>query len=254
MEEQLVSIVTPMYNGAKYVALTIESVLAQTYPHWEMLIVNDGSKDNGPEIVQEYVAKDSRIRLIHQPNGGSASARNNGIRQAQGRYLCLLDSDDVWEPYFLESQLALLKQKQCLLVYGSHKRINEAGEECLKPFHAPQKETYQKLLLANSISCLTAMYDSSAHGKFYLNESLRSVRDDYAFWLSILKKVGVAYGNPIILGSYRVMANSTTGNKKKLIKPHFLFLYRVEKLGLIRSIFYTCTWALSGIIKYIILK
>lgn len=254
MQEQLVSIITPMYNGAKYVALTIESVLAQTYPHWEMLIVNDGSKDNGPEIVAEYAARDSRIRLINQANGGSASARNNGIREAQGRYLCLLDSDDLWEPYFLESQIALLEKKQCLLVYGSHKRINEGGQECLKPFHAPGKETYRKLLLANSISCLTAMYDSSVYGKFYLNESLRSVRDDYAFWLSILKKVKVAYGNPAILGSYRVMANSTTGNKKKLIRPHFLFLYRVEKLGLARSIFYTCTWGLSGIIKYIILK
>lgn len=254
MEEQLVSIVTPMYNGEKYVALTIESVLAQTYPHWEMLIVNDGSKDRGAEIVAAYAAKDPRIQLIHQENGGSASARNNGIRQAKGRYLCLLDSDDLWEPHFLSSQLQLLAQKQCLLVYGSHKRINEAGEECLKPFLAPSKETYRKLLYANSISCLTAMYDRSVYGTFFLNESLRSVRDDYAFWLSILKKVGVAYGNPKILGSYRVMANSTTGNKKKLIKPHFLFLYRVEKLGLLPSILYTCTWALSGIIKYIILK
>ena len=254
MEEKLVSIVTPMYNGEKYVAQTIESVLAQSYPHWEMLVINDGSKDKGPEIVEAYAAKDSRIRLISQANGGSAAARNNGIRQAQGRYLCLLDSDDIWEPYFLETQLNLLKEKNCLLVYGSHKRINEAGEECLKPFHAPQKETYRKLLYTNSISCLTAMYDSSVYGKFYLNESLRSVRDDYAFWLSILKKVGVAYGNSRLLGSYRVMANSTTGNKKKLIRPHFRFLYKVEKLGLIPSLFYTFTWALSGIVKYVILK
>ncbi|HAP03774.1 MAG TPA: teichuronic acid biosynthesis glycosyl transferase, partial [Lachnospiraceae bacterium] len=91
-----VSIITPCYNGAKYIGETIESVLAQDYKDWEMLIVNDGSSDNSAEVISSYAEKDPRIRLINQPNGGSANARNNGIRQATGRYIALLDADDLW--------------------------------------------------------------------------------------------------------------------------------------------------------------
>ena len=122
MENKLVSIITPIYNGAKYVSETIESVLKQTYPHWEMIIVDDGSKDNSAEIIREYVTKDDRIQLIQQPNGGSASARNNGIRRANGRYIALLDADDLWEPTFLESQLALMKEKDAIVVHASYRK------------------------------------------------------------------------------------------------------------------------------------
>ena len=125
MQAGLVSIITPLYNGEKYVAQTIESVLAQTYPHWEMIVVNDGSRDRSEQIVREYTERDPRIKLFSQPNGGSASARNNGIRRAEGQYIALLDADDLWEPFFLESQLALMRDKGALLVYGSHKRIDE---------------------------------------------------------------------------------------------------------------------------------
>ena len=124
MQEDLVSIITPLYNGERFVAQTIESVLAQTYPHWEMIIINDGSKDNSEAIVQKYTEQDARIQLVSQPNAGSAAARNNGIRRASGRYIALLDADDLWEPFFLESQLNLMQKTSALLVYGSHKRID----------------------------------------------------------------------------------------------------------------------------------
>ena len=95
MENDLVSIVTPMYNGERFVAQTIDSVLAQSYSRWEMLIVDDGSKDNSPALIGKYAQQDARIKLIRQPNGGSASARNNALRHAQGRYICFLDADDL---------------------------------------------------------------------------------------------------------------------------------------------------------------
>ena len=85
MEQNLVSIITPMYNAQKYVGLTIESVIAQTYKNWEMIIVNDGSKDNCAEIVKEYTQKDKRIKLINQPKAGSAAARNNALSNAVGQ-------------------------------------------------------------------------------------------------------------------------------------------------------------------------
>lgn len=117
----VISIVTPMYNGGRFVAQTIESVLAQTYPHWEMLIVDDGSKDDSPEIVGAYSARDPRIKLIRQPNSGSAAARNNALRRARGRYICFLDADDLWDPEFLARQIAFIQEKAAGLVYASYR-------------------------------------------------------------------------------------------------------------------------------------
>jgi len=250
MEKGLVSIITPMYNGELFVGQTIDSVLNQTYNNWEMIVIDDGSKDRGPEIVNEYVTKDSRVKLISQKNGGSASARNNGIRHAAGQYISLLDADDTWDPDFLESQLNFMKSKNALLVYSSHRRINENSEEILAPFIVPDQVVYKDMLKTSSISCLTGLYNIEKFGKIYLREELKSYRDDYVYWLEIIKKVGVAYGNQKVIANYRVMKSSTTGKKKKLIIPHFMVFYKVEKVGLFNSIYYTLSWAVNGFFKY----
>lgn len=250
MENELVSIITPMYNGAKYVSETIESVLAQTYTDWEMLIVNDGSKDNGPEIVEKYAKKDSRIRLINQENGGSANARNHGIREARGRYIALLDSDDVWESDFLEEQLKFMKENNAELVYSSHKRIDENGKECLRPYIVKGSIGYKDLLRTCSISCLTGLYDTKTWGKIYLREELNSLRDDYVYWLTIIKKTGIAYGNEKVLASYRILGNSASRKKKKVIKPQYKVYREIEKLDIFHSLFYLICWAYYGYMKY----
>jgi teichuronic acid biosynthesis glycosyltransferase TuaG len=250
MQENLVSIITPMYNGERFIAETIQSVISQTYPYWEMLIVDDGSKDQGAEIVKEYTLKDSRIKLFHQPNAGSAAARNNGIRHAEGRYIALLDADDLWDPMFLESQLNLMKKTGGLLVYASHRRIDENSKECLNPFFVKGQVEYKDLLKTCSISCLTGLYDTSVYGKFYLREDLKSLRDDYMYWLEIIKKVKVAYANQEVIASYRVLSNSTSRNKKKVVKPQFRIYYEMEKLGLVRSVYYLFMWAFYGYVKY----
>lgn len=250
MQNTKVSIITPLYNGERFVAQTIESVLAQTYPDWEMLIVNDGSTDNGPKIVEAYAAKDPRIQLFSQENAGSAAARNNAIRRATGRYIALLDADDLWEPWFLAQQLKLMEEKKCLLVYGAHKRINENNEEVLQPFIPPEKVTYKDLLGTCSITCLTGLYDTIPYGKVYLHEEFRSLRDDYIYWLEILRKCGVAYGNQGVVGSYRIMNSSLTAKKYKMIRPQYRVYREVEKLGVIKSLYYLASWALNGIIKY----
>lgn len=250
MQKGLVSIITPVYNAQRFIPETIESVLAQTYTSWEMIIIDDGSKDDSVAVISEYVKKDNRISVFSQPNGGSAAARNNGIRRANGQYIALLDADDLWDADFLEKQLALMKAKNATLVYGSHRRIDEHSKECMRPFVVPEKVDYNSLLKTCSISCLTAVYDTSRFGKMYLREDLKSLRDDYAFWLTIIKQCKEAYGNKEVLASYRVLSNSTTGKKKKVIKPQFLVYYKIEKLGLIRSCYYLIHWALNGFAKY----
>lgn len=250
MQENLVSIITPLYNGERFVAQTIESVLAQTYPYWEMLIINDGSTDNSGQIALQYAEHDNRIQVITQHNAGSAAARNNGIRRANGRYIALLDADDLWEPNFLEAQISLLHNKQCVLVYGAHKRINENGEEILRPFVPPSSLTYNDLLKTCSITCLTALYDTKPYGKLFLHEEFKSLRDDYIYWLEILKTAGIAYGNTQIVGSYRILGNSVSRNKKKVIKPQFRVYKEVEHLNTLTSLYYLACWAVKGFLKY----
>lgn len=250
MQEQMISIITPMYNGEKYVAQTIETVLAQSYTSWEMLIVDDGSQDRSYEIVLEYSRRDTRIRLFQQPNGGSASARNYALREAKGRYICFLDADDLWDPDFLAQQFAFLQSHDAALVFGSFRRIDVQGQEILRPYIVPKRVGYTDLLKTCSISCLTALWDRDKVGEVYFREELHSMRDDFVFWLSVLKRIDYAYGNPEVLASYRVFAASTTGNKRKVIKPQFNVYYKVEKLGLLRSVYYLTHWALNGYLKY----
>lgn len=246
----LVSIIMPLYNGEKFVEITLESVLKQTYKNWELLITNDGSKDNSPKIVEEYVKKDERIKLFNQINKGSAAARNNSLREAKGKYIVFLDSDDIWENNFLEEQIKFLEEKNASLVFSSYKRINEDGKEILEPFIVPEKVSYKNLLKTCSLTCLTSIYDREKTGIIYFNEELKSLRDDYVMWLTMLKKVDFAYGNKEVLASYRIFSNSTTGKKFKVLKPQFLVYYKIEKLGLIKSLYYFINWIFISLKKY----
>lgn len=250
MIKELVSIITPCYNGSKYVSETIESVLKQTYKNWEMLIVDDGSKDNSAEIISSYAKNDNRIRLIQQPNGGSANARNHAIREAQGQYITLLDADDLWEPNFLEEQIQFLKEKNAELIYSSFIMIDENSKVILKPYRIKEKVTYKQMLVTDYIPTVSGFYDCSRIGKVYLHEELKSLLDDYAFWIDIIKETKIAYGNPKILARYRVLANSATGNKKKMIKKHILFYRNYLKLSWFRCFYNTFVWGVRGLRKY----
>lgn len=252
MSNELVSIITPCYNGAKYISETIDSVLCQTYTDWEMIIVNDGSKDNSAEVISTYVEKDSRIKLINQKNGGSANARNHGIRVANGRYIALLDADDIWENNFLEEQLRFMKEKNALCVYSSYKRIDENSKEILKPVICKKQVTYNQMLITNFIGCLTGLYDTSVYGKVFLREELKSIRDDYAYWLDIVKSTGKAFGNTNVLARYRVMKNSVTGNKKKLIKSQYNFYRKYLNLSVVRSLYNTAYWGIRGFFNFVV--
>lgn len=250
MTEGLVSIITPCYNGAKYISETIDSVIAQTYTEWEMIIVDDGSKDNSAQIISGYVAKDSRIRLISQENAGSAAARNNGIRNASGQYTALLDADDLWLPEFLEKQIAFMREKNAVCVCCSYMRIDEKSAEIMRPTIAKDIITVKDMRVMNYIGCLTGLYDTTRHGKIFLREELKSIRDDYAYWYDIVALEDKAYGNPEILAKYRVLSGSTTGNKKKLIKKQYRFYRDYLKENPITAFFNVIRWGISGLIKF----
>ena len=197
MNEPSVSIITPCYNGERYVKETIESVLAQTYTDWEMLVIDDGSQDQSAAIIQSYADKDPRIQLISQENAGSSAARNNGIRRARGRYIALLDADDLWDPEFLSKQIAYLTEKQCVCVYCSYRRINENSQEIGHPTKARPFITTKDMKVMNQIGCLSGLYDREKYGKIYLKEELKSLRDDYAYWYDIVSLEDEQYARTV---------------------------------------------------------
>lgn len=250
MIKGLVSIITPCYNGAKYISETIDSVLAQTYAQWEMIIVDDGSKDNSDEIIRNYMEKDERIKFFQQENAGSAAARNNGIRNANGQYIALLDADDLWEPEFLQEQIAFMTEKDAVCVYCSYKCIDENSNEILNPVICRPEVRTKDMMVTNYIGCLTGIYNIERYGKIYLREELKSIRDDYAYWLDIVKLEDRAYGNQKALARYRVLATSTTGNKKKLIKKQYRFYRDYLKLGVFKSLTNLIRWGIMGLKKF----
>lgn len=254
MQNDLVSIITPCYNGSKYIGETIESVLLQTYKNFEMIIIDDGSKDNSVKVIQEYANKDDRIKLIKQSNGGSASARNNGIRNANGRYITLLDADDLWDDNFLEEQIKFLNENDATLVFCNYRHIDDNSKEIMKPTNLPQKVTLKQMQIRCYIGCLTGLYDSLKFGKIYLREELKSLRDDYAYWLDIMNNCKIAYGNQKILASYRVMSGSITGKKYKLIRVQYNFYRDYLKFGIAKSLYNTFAWGIAGFIKFYIKK
>ena len=250
MNNNLVSIITPLYNGERFVGQTIESVLAQTYTDWEMIIINDGSTDNSLSVAESYAAKDPRIHVFSQPNGGCAAARNHGLREATGRYYAFLDSDDYWDPTFLEEQLAFMAEKNAAIVTCCVRRVDENGIEILRPQIVPERMDYYDILKSCNLPCLATMIDASKLHDIRFHEELHNLRDDYALWLSLMRQTDYAYGNQKILANYRLSANQVTGNKRKVIIPQFMVNYKVEKLGFCRSLYYLGHWAWNGYKKY----
>lgn len=253
MKSELVSIITPMYNGAAFVGETIESVLKQTYINWEMIIVDDCSPDDGAgiRVVKQY--KDPRIKLVESKvNKGSSGARNTALRIAQGRYIAFLDSDDLWHPDFLKKQLTFMSEKKADLVFSSYRRIEEnTKEEILRPYVVPDKVTYKSLLKTCPIFPSTAIYDREKIGIIFFNEEMGSLRDDYVYWLQMLKSGNViAAGNKEVLVDYRLRKSSVTGNKKKVIKPQWNVLRKIEQCSILASMYYFTCWAIISIFKY----
>ncbi len=236
--KEKVSIITPLYNSGKYVSETIESVLAQTYSNWEMLIVDDCSTDNGVKIVKKYCEKDSRIRYIKlEKNSGAAVARNKAIKMATGEYIAFLDSDDLWKKEKLEKQTKFMKEKNCAFSFTEYETMNEDSEKLNVLIKVPKSPIdYRRYLLTTPIGCLTTMYDIRKLGKVYM--PLIRKRQDAGLWLKILKTGVKGYPLKKNLAEYRLVKNSISSNKSDLIKHQWKLYRKVEKLSIVESLFY----------------
>jgi len=245
---ELVSIITPMFNSEKYISETIGSVIAQTYTDWEMIIVDDCSLDFSAKIVEEYSNKDSRIKLVKlNKNSGPAIARNKAIKNAKGRFIAFLDSDDLWKPSKLQKQIEFMQLNKCLLSYSYYEILKDQNKNNKKLIMPPLKINYKKLLKTNHIGCLTAVYDADKLGKIYF--PLIEKRQDYGLWLLILKKIKFAKCIPISLAIYREAKNSISSNKIGLIKYNFQLFRNIEKISFIKSVYYVVCNILYKVFK-----
>ncbi len=214
----LVSIVTPVYNSTEYLAVTIQSVINQTYTHWEHILVNDCSTDNSVQIIEKIAANEPRVKLLHLPNNmGSGPARNLAIKEAKGKYIAFLDSDDYWVPEKLAMQVKFMEENNIAFSHSSYGYWDEEGNEIRKPFLVSSYPiSYTHLLKRTEISCLTAIYNQQTIGKMYMPDLRR--KQDYALWLSILKKGYKSYPQQEVLAYYRQRKGSATNKKYKLIQ------------------------------------
>jgi len=213
----LVSIIIPTYNSEKTIRETIESILNQTYPHFEIIITDDASIDNTISTIQTI--KDKRIRLYElAKNSGAGVARNKSIQMAKGRFIAFCDSDDLWKSNKLEIQIKFMSEKKIAFSYSSYDIINENGKY-LQTKNVSSKISFKSTLLKNEIGCLTAIYDQEMIGKRYMDEIRK--RQDYLLWLKILKDIDNAEGIQTPLALYRLRQNSISSNKLGLLKYNY---------------------------------
>ena len=234
--EPLISIITPNYNCASFIAETIESVLAQTYKNWEMLIQDDCSSDGSLEIALSYAEKDPRIKVeSNTKNAGAAISRNNAIRRSQGEYLSFLDSDDLWVPTKLEKQIKFMQTNNCDFCYAGYEHINKNGDSMLIQAKAIKHLTYRRLLLHCWTGCLTVIYKQDLSNKIY-GPVLKNC-NDHGLFLKVMPHIKNAMGISECLGMYRIREGGKKKKKTGKLKSFFQLFHDIEGLNYITATF-----------------
>ena len=242
----IVSIITPYYNSKQYFDATFKSVLSQTYQDWEWIVVDDCSTDGSYDYLVDLSKKDKRIKIIFsETNVGTAGSRNIALKIATGRYITFLDSDDILDPNYLESQLDFIKNNGPLISAGYRRQ----AEHTCTDFYVPEETDYKKALRGNPLSCLTTMYDRSVIGDLYFDETYNR-HEDYIFWLTILKRGIVAKGNHKVLATYVIHSNSKNSNKSKLVKSMYRVYHESQGFNWLKSWIYVFRYALYSKKKY----
>ena len=271
---ELVSIVVPVYQAASYLADAIRMVREQTFTKWELILVDDCSRDGSADVarqaleefshpvntpvkegistVEKYLSGEGQgiCLIVKTRNEGAAQARNTGIRKASGRYLAFLDADDVWRKDKLEREMAFLAQKQAGFVFTAYEFGDEAAQPTGKVVHVPDRLTYKKALSRTVIFTTTVLFDREK-----IPQELLQMPDvpseDTAMWWQILRAGYTAYGLDEVLAVYRRPEKSLSSNKWKAIQRIWNLYRRQEKLSVAASAYYFIFWAFRATVRRI---
>lgn len=248
----LISIIMAAYNAEKTIEQAVDSALNQTYPNFELLVVNDCSNDKTAELVYKIAEKDNRVRLIsNAKKSGVSYTRKHGLQEAKGSWIAILDSDDVWAPEKLEKQIVLQKKMNADLLFTGSAFMDSDGQPIDWYFHAPAEVTYRRLLKQNVISNSSALVRKELYAKHYAIGD--GMHEDFAIWLSILKDGKKAYGVDEPLLIYRIAKSSKSGNKLKAAKMNWN-TYQYVGLNLIEAAYYEGWYMIKSLLKYRNLK
>lgn len=246
-----ISIVVPVYNAENYIEQTIAMVQKQTFSDWELILVEDCSKDNSRGVLKELTDKlaDPRIRVIFkEKNEGAARARNTGLAEATGQYLAFLDADDIWKETKLEKELAFLQKKKAAFVFSAYEFGDEQGVGTGKIVKVPDTLSYKQALSRTVIFTSTTLFDIEKIGRKLLTMP-EVPSEDSATWWQILRAGHTAYGYQEVTTIYRRPPKSLSSNKGKAIQ-RIWYLYReVEKLPLLTSAWCFAGWAVRATLR-----
>lgn len=243
----LVSVIMPSYNTGKYIGKSIESVINQTYSNWELIIVDDCSDDDTEEVVSVF--KDERIKYFKNAfNSGAAISRNRALREAKGRWIAFLDSDDIWKPTKLEKQLEFMQCNNYFFSYTNYEELDESGKHTGIKVTGPKKITKTGMYNYCWPGCLTVMYDAKYIGLIQIANIMKN--NDYAVWLKVCKKAD-CYLLYECLAEYRRGRNGSisTNSIKTMIGWHYKLYREAEDYDIIRSVLGTLRNVVFGIYK-----
>lgn len=244
----------PNYNGARFIAKTIESVLQQTYLNWELIIVDDCSTDSSIDIIEPFL-ENSKIRLIKATKnfGGPAGPRNIGINQSKGDYIALLDSDDVWEKQKLEFQMDYMLANNVRFtstMRNTFSRDTDLIDHKFDSSYKIKKISYQKILFKNYIVTSSVLIEKKYLSNVSFNESKEySAVEDFDFFLQILKKGISIHTLKLPMTYYRFSDQNISKQKVKMSKKMYRLLS--DNVGFIKAHYYFCTYLVLSVIYLI---
>lgn len=249
MSNQLVSIIMPSYNCGEFVKDSIRSVQAQTYTNWELIFMDDSSTDDTIRQVSLMRDEDKRIHLFQNiGNLGAAITRNNALREAKGKWIAFLDSDDLWEPEKLEKQVRFMEEHGYKFSYTCYAEMDGVGKDTGVIVSGPNKVTKAGMFAFCWPGCLTVMYDANEIGLLQIENIKKN--NDYAMWLKVCKKAD-CYLLPEVLAKYRRgrSGSVSTHGITTMIKWHYRLFRDTEKMGVIPSLWHTGVNLVCGFYK-----
>ncbi|MDR0948711.1 MAG: glycosyltransferase [Lachnospiraceae bacterium] len=249
--DETVSIIIPAYNAEKYLVQSLDSVRAQTYTDYEVLLVLDGCTDGSAQIAEQYQSNNAnmKMRLFYtEHNIGAASARNLALSKATGRYIAYLDADDIWRKDKLTDELDFMHKENAAFVFTGYEFADEFGQGTGKVVKIPKLLTYRAALKNTTIFTSTVMFDTQKIPKALLEMPLIK-SEDTALWWKVLRQGYRAHGLDENLTWYRRPQTSLSSNKLSAISRIWNLYRQAELLSVPRSCVYFCVWALRATLR-----
>lgn len=248
MMTDLVSIITPTYNCARFITETIKSVQSQTFTDWEMIISDDCSTDGTYKVIEPYLQSDNRIKYIcNEKNSGAAITRNNALKIAKGRWIAFLDSDDLWMPEKLERQIQFMVSNGYSFSYHDYVEISEDGRELGVYVSGKKRVSKFDMFACCWPGCLAVMYDANRIGVVQVNDVKKN--NDTAMWLKVIQKSDCFLLNENLAKYRRRKGSITPPSIKDRILWHYRLFRDAEEMNPLFAAFWMCMNIVGNLCK-----